>query len=267
MAEYAGIDISKWQYPVDYDALKNGRILGNKIKFVMIRISYGTSLDIHALEHIRGCLKAGLYVGLYLYSIAKNAAQARAEAEWLLATIKANKLDGKISYPIAYDLEEEWQIKLGKTVCTAMCKAFMDVIAAANYQPMLYTNVNWICCHLNYDQLRSYPLWLAAYISEDKIRNKYGINNQVMWQHSVAGHRYYDTLRVGAVPGVIGQCDCNVAYEGLAANIRKAGRNKLKADEKIRITAAKTVSRNEFSDTCRALASDGFTIIDSEVIK
>lgn len=265
MAKYAGIDISKWQ-SVDYKALADGKILGHKVKFVMIRIGYGTSLDIHALEHIRGCLSAGLYVGLYLYSVAKNPAQAKAEAEWLLSVIKTYKLDGKITYPIAYDLEESWQIKLGKTVCTLMCRAFMDTIAAANYQPMLYTNVNWICCHLDYDELRDYPLWLAAYISEDKIRNKYGITNQVMWQHSVAGNKYYDNLKVGSVPGITGECDCNWAYEGLAANIRKTGKNKLKSENKVRITAVKTVDRESVTSVCRVLTADGFSIIRTEVI-
>ena len=79
----------------------------------------------------------------------------------------------------------------------------MDTIAAYNYQPMLYTNINWICCHLNYDQLKDYPLWLAAYLSEASVK-KY-IDKYDMWQHSVAGHKYYDIQKVGAVPGITGQ--------------------------------------------------------------
>lgn len=55
-------------------------------------------------------------MGIYLFSTAKNSAQAKAEAEWLISVIKANKLDGKITYPIAYNLEQESQYKLGKTV-------------------------------------------------------------------------------------------------------------------------------------------------------
>ena len=266
MSSYSGIDISVYQHPVDYAAVKSGEILGKKIKYVMIRIGYGTSLDIHALEHIRGCIRAGLYVGLYLYSTAKNAIEAKREAEWVLSVIKANNLDSKITYPIAYDLEENWQMTLGKTICTDMCKAFMDTIAAANYQPMLYTNVNWICCHLNYDKLKDYPLWLAGYISENAIRNKYGINNHVMWQHSVAGHPYYDNLKIGFVPGVKGQCDCDIAYEGIAAKIRKAGKNKFKSAQKVKITAAKTVSSNEVTSMCQKLSADGFKIINTEVM-
>lgn len=116
MANYAGIDISYCQPNVDYAELKAGRILGYPVKFVMVRAAYGTSIDKYFLQHVRGCLAAGIHVGIYLFSTAKNSAQAKAEAEWLISVIKANKLDGKITYPIAYDLEQESQYKLGKTV-------------------------------------------------------------------------------------------------------------------------------------------------------
>ena len=233
MAKYAGIDISYCQPDVDYSALKSGKILGYPVKFVMVRAAYGTSMDKYFLQHVRGCLAAGLYVGVYLFSTAKNTAQAKAEAEWLISTIKANKLDGKITYPIAYDLEMESQYKLGKTVCTAMCKAFMDTIAA-----------------------------LAAYISEAKVK-KY-ITKYDMWQHSVAGHKYYDAQGVGAVPGIIGQCDCNWGYTGFAAQIRKEGKNKL-PNQKYRVTATKVVTKSELPATTGPLNAMGFTVKTEEV--
>lgn len=264
MAQYAGVDISYCQPDVDYNALKNGSILGYKVKFAMLRISYGKTLDVRFKQHLNGCLKAGIYVGVYLFSTARSVAQAKAEAEWLIATIKALKLDGKIKYPVAYDLEMESQYTLGKTVCTAMCKAFMDTIAAANYQPMLYTNINWICCHLNYNELKDYPLWLAAYLSEAKVR-KY-VTNYVMWQYGVAGHPTYDTQRVGAVPGIIGQCDVDWCYEGLAAKIVKQGKNKLIPEKKYRITAVRTVHGSEVEQTCKTLSEDGFSIVSQTEI-
>ncbi len=262
MAKYAGIDISAWQTDVDYSALKAGKILGYPVKFVMIRAAYGTSMDKCFLQHVRGCLAAGIHIGVYLFSTAKSAAQAKAEAEWLISAIKANKLDGKITYPVAYDLETESQYKLGKTVCTAMCKAFMDTIAAHNYQPMLYTNVNWICCHLNYADLKDYPLWLAAYISESKVK-KY-VDKYDMWQHSVAGHRYYDIQRVGAVPGVEGQCDCNWGYKGFAAQIRKEGKNKLPVTQ-YRVTGTKIVTKACLAATEGPLKTMGFTVKTDEL--
>lgn len=171
-------------------------------------------------------------------------------------------MDGKITYPIAYDLEEESQYRLGKTVCTAMCKAFLDTIASHNYQPMLYTNINWICNHLNYDDLMDYPLWLAAYISEAKVK-KY-VSKYDMWQHSVAGHRYYDVHGVGKVPGVIGQCDCNWAYIGFAAKIRKESKNNL-PEQKCIVTATKIVMKADLSYTTDSLNAMGFTTTIKEI--
>ena len=143
-----------------------------------------------------------------------------------------------------------------------MCKAFMDTIAAYNYQPMLYTNINWICCHLNYDQLKDYPLWLAAYLSEASVK-KY-IDKYDMWQHSVAGHKYYDIQKVGAVPGITGQCDCNWAYKGFAAQIRKQSKNKL-PENKYRITGTKTVPEADLDKAKAQLIAMGFEVKTEEL--
>ena len=75
------------------------------------------------------------------------------------------------------------------------------------------------------------------HISESKVR-KY-ITKYDMWQHSVAGHKYYDVQGVSAVPGIAGQCDCNWAYKGFAAQIRKNGKNIL--PKKVTVTASVVV--------------------------
>ena len=46
MAEYAGVDISRWNTAVDYPALKNAQLKGKTVKFAMLRFSYGKSRDI-----------------------------------------------------------------------------------------------------------------------------------------------------------------------------------------------------------------------------
>ena len=45
MAKYAGIDLSRWNGAVDFKKLKSGKILGSPVKFVMLRLGYGTKLD------------------------------------------------------------------------------------------------------------------------------------------------------------------------------------------------------------------------------
>lgn len=228
----AGVDISAHNREVDFKQLKSGKIKGLQIKFVMIRLSVNKSVDAKAIKNIYSALEAGLEVGVYHYSYAKNPAEAKAEAELVLKTIKDNKLDGKLSLPIAFDIEENEVFALGKEKCTAICKAFMDTISAANYQPMLYTFAAAYNTFLNKEELKSYSLWIAGFISENTLNNKFGIKNYSIWQFSVAGNPNYDIEVIGSVSGVKGQCDCNYLCEDLPAKIKAEGKNGFSPENK-----------------------------------
>ena len=263
MAKYAGVDLSYVQSKVDYSALAKGTILGCRVRFAMIRIGYSTTMDRLALKHIAGCKAAGIHVGLYLYSRAKTEKEAIAEANFVLKAIKDNNLDGCITYPIAFDVEEMDVLNLGKAKVTAICKAFLDTIEAANYQSMLYLCANSVVNHVDIKALRNYWLWVAAYIKEERLKSVFNITNPIMWQHSVAGHKAYDTYSVGSVPGVTGQCDCNWAYSGLAAAIKKAGKNHF--IKKIKVTATKTVKASDVVALKQEFKTRGFTVTTKEV--
>ena len=223
--KYAGVDISAYNREVDFKQLKAGKLKELPIKFVMIRLSVNKSVDARAISNINAALEAGLEVGVYHYSYAKNPDEAKAEADLVLKTIKDNKLDGKLTLPVAFDIEENEVFKLGKDKCTAICKAFLETIAAANYQPMLYTFAAAYNNFLNKNELKDYPLWIAGYISERALRNTFGIKDYAMWQFGVAGNPSYDIEIIGSVPGVPGQCDCDYLYEDLSAKIKAEGKN------------------------------------------
>ena len=263
MAKYAGVDLSYVQSKVDYKALAAGMLLGYKVRFAMIRIGYSTTMDRLALKHIAGCKAAGIHVGLYLYSRAKTEKEATAEANFVLKAIKDNNLDGCITYPIAFDVEEMDVLNLGKAKVTAICKAFLDTIEAANYQSMLYLCANSVVNHVDIKALSNYWLWVAAYIKEERLKSVFNIIKPTMWQHSVAGHKAYDTYSVGSIPGVTGQCDCNWAYSGLAAAIKKAGKNHF--IKKIKVTATKTVKESDVVALKQEFKTRGFTVTTKEV--
>lgn len=263
MAKYAGVDLSYVQSKVDYEALASGNILGYKVRFAMIRIGYSTTLDRLALKHIAGCKAAGIHVGLYLYSYATTEKEAIAEANFVLKAIRDNNLDGCITYPIAFDVEEERTLKLGKAKVTAICKAFLDTIEAANYQSMLYLCANSVVNHVDINALSKYWLWVAAYIKKERLKSAFNITNPTMWQHSVAGHKAYDTYSVGSVPGVAGQCDCNWAYSGLAAAIKKSGKNHF--IKQVKLTATKTVKAADVAALKQEFKTRGFTVTTKEV--
>lgn len=223
--KYAGIDVSTYQKTIDFNAVKTGKFKGVPITFAMIRLSVNRSIDTRAIDNINNALKAGLNVGVYHYSYAKTPDDAKAEAELVLKTIKNNGFDGKLTLPVAFDIEEGSILRLGKDKCTAIAKAFMDTIAAANYQPMIYTYAAAYNSKFDANALKDYPLWIAGYISENALRNKFGVKNYVMWQFGIAGDSRYDIECIGKVPGVKGKCDCDYLYEDLPAKIKAEGKN------------------------------------------
>ena len=224
--KYAGIDVSAYQKDVDFNAVKAGKLKDIPISFVFIRVSAGKGIDSAAVRNINAAIEAGLDVGVYHYSTARNKADAKAEAESVLKFIRANDFDGKITLPVVMDFEENEVLKLGKDVCTDIVTEFLNTIAAANYQPMLYTYAAAYNSFLHKDKLKEYPLWIAGYIAENALNNKFGITDYAVWQFGVAGHPDYDVQIIGKVDGVKGQCDCDYMYEDLTEKIKIEGKNK-----------------------------------------
>lgn len=222
---YAGVDISAWNGEVDFIQLKAGKLKDIPISFVMIRLGVGKNIDTRAIRNINSALDAGLDVGVYHYTTARTPDEARYEAELVLRTIKDNGFDGKLTLPIAFDIEENEILGLGKEVCTAIVKSFMQTVADENYQPMFYTYAAAYNNNFYKDELKAYPLWIAAYISEKLLNNTFGITDYAMWQFGVAGNPDYDLQMIGKVPGVTGQCDVDYMYENLPAKIKAEGKN------------------------------------------
>ncbi len=221
MAEFAGVDISKWNTGIDYNALKSGGINGTPTEFAMIRFSYGTSLDGKFDEHYNGCKAAGIKVGAYHWLRAKNLTEARAEAKWLV-----DKLSGyRLEYPIALDFEDSGllALKLSKERYTALITTFMDILEKADIYVMLYTNPNILENYLSESIRRKYDLWLAHWIEVPK---QYG---QKMWQYAALGTAYdvakgYAT-KAGSVAGTTGPVDVNISYVDYATKIKALGKN------------------------------------------
>lgn len=254
--KYAGVDLSYANDDVDYSALKAGKIKGYRVKFAMLRLGHGTTKDKLFDKHYNGCKAAGIRVGVYHWTYASTPVEARKEAVWAI-----NELAGyKIDYPVAMDFEDEsiFVRGLSKARYTAVCRAYLDTLCAANYYPMLYCNPNIIENHLDLKSL-PYDLWLAQYTSEGYQRD-FG---QGMWQFTVAGSPTLDYGEVGAVAGVKGQCDCDWAYVGYAAKIKELGLNKPAA--RYRVTGTKTVDKDGLNEAKGQLKALGFEVKEEKI--
>lgn len=154
------IDVSYCQTGVDYTKVKN-----SGIDAVIIRAGFGKEIyqkDSEFETHYRNAKKAGLAVGVYWYSYAYSVAEAKQEAKVCLACIKGKTLE----LPVYYDLEESGQTRLGMSALTNIAIAFCDAIKSGGYRAGVYSNLNWLNNHLDYERLRSkYSIWLAQWSS------------------------------------------------------------------------------------------------------
>ncbi len=187
------IDVSTWNGNIDWD-----KVYKSGIRYAMIRSSFGVEnpnqIDNKFVRNITNAVRAGVKCGVYHYSYAKSAAEAKKEAEFCLKTIKGYKID----LPVAFDIEDSSQTGLDRRVCTDMVIAFCDKIKSAGYRPMLYCNPNWLQNYLYKDELlKKYDIWLA----------NWGVSSPsydcAIWQYSESG----------SVPGVSGSVDMNWIYK------------------------------------------------------
>ena len=187
------IDVSTWNGNIDWN-----KVYKSGVRYAMIRSSFGVEnpnqVDNKFVRNITNAQRAGVKCGIYHYSYARSATEAKKEADFCLKTIKNYKID----LPVAFDIEDSSQTHFGKDTLTSIVIAFCDRIKSAGYRPMLYCNPNWLCNYLHKDKLiNKYDIWLA----------NWGVSapsyNCAIWQYS----------ENGSVPGISGSVDMNWIFK------------------------------------------------------
>ena len=187
-----GIDVSKWQANINWQAVKQ-----DGIQFAFVRLGASgkdQNLDPYFEKNMKEAKQAGIPVGVYYYSKATTVDMAIKEAQFTINHMKGYL----VSYPVVIDVEDTVQQNLGKNNLAKIIKAFCDEIRAAGYTPMLYTNENWYRNYINMNMLAGEELWVARYNYYYDTAIPRGI-----WQSS-------STSRVN---GVSGNVDINFGYK------------------------------------------------------
>lgn len=201
---YLGVDISRYQKEVDFEALKS-----DGIEFVMIRVGargYKTGeiqLDEYFEENIRKASEAGLDIGLYFFSQAVTQEEAVEEAQLVLDNIK----EYEILYPIAYDMEfienDTARVEtLTRDERTEIAAAFLNHINGAGYTPMLYGDTEWLVKRIDVAKFNASCIWLAEEADIPKYPYRYE-----MWQYTTQGQ----------VRGINGFVDLNISFVDYSA--------------------------------------------------
>lgn len=172
-----GIDVSWWQSKGKANpatcvqsALDWKKVHQAGVDFAFVRVGSRDTTD-HSIyedtcanDHITKASAAGLKVGLYLFSQARTAKEAKEEANFILQKIKAYGWD--ITMPLVIDREPGRGLKSGrlsKTAETAVCQAFVDTVTAAGYRACVYASYSWIHDYIDTGKLKNCSFWIARY--------------------------------------------------------------------------------------------------------
>ena len=189
-----GLDISKWQGDVDFNALKEAGV-----EFVIIRVGTSSGINGENLvdskfeQNINGANKAGIPVGIYFYSYANSEDRAISDALWVVEQIK----DYKVDLPIAFDWEN-WsfynEFNLSFFGLSSMADSFVKTLRDAGYEGMLYSSKNYL------EDIwfkGDYPVWLAHYTTKTNYEGDY---------------EFWQLCNNGRVAGINGDVDINIRY-------------------------------------------------------
>lgn len=188
---YFGVDVSYFQGDIDWEAA------AERIDFAIIRCGYAGNREKYDDEkweyNVSECVRLGIPYGVYIYSYAKNTADAADEAAHVLRLLEGHMPD----LPVYYDIEDRTSIgNLSDAKLLEVVETFCDTIADAGFVPGVYADMSMWTNRLTSSAYDSYEKWIAWFTKQDAFR----LGNFGMWQ--------YGTFE--GIPGMEGPVDMNI---------------------------------------------------------
>ena len=201
----SGIDVSRYQGNIDWQAVAD-----DGVDFAFIRVAYRgyetgrLQEDAYFRRNIEEAQKAGIRVGVYIYSQAVTEDEAREEAAYLIHRIAGYQMD----LPLVFDYEfagansrlrNAYDNKtLNAEKGTDICLAFCRYVESFGYDSIVYANKSMLNQQLNADRLeKETEIWLANYTTNTSYSGKFQY-----WQYTSSGQ----------VDGIQTKVDCNFAF-------------------------------------------------------
>lgn len=237
------IDVSKHNGVIDWKKVKADGVDG-----VIIRAGYGkyaSQIDIKFEQNYAGARAAGLKVGAYWYSYAKNYNEAKQEADVCLQILKGREFD----FPIYYDMEEKTHVALSKSLCDAMATAFCEKIEKAGYWAGIYSFDSFFASNWSASMPKRFAAWVARVPSNDN-----GVNIVKPKSCTIYGiHQYSWKGKINGISGDVDLNNCTIDYPTLI--------NKTKV-KKVDITATiKGITEAKAAEIRKACEALGMTVI------
>lgn len=228
-----GIDISYYQGDIDFNLLKK-----NGVEFVIIREGYRNTVDPKFFGYVNQAIAAKLPIlGVYHFSYALNAAEAKEEAKFCISNMKKAGLgkDVMVFYDFEYDTvtkAAQKGVTLGVSECNNHTIAFCEEVKALGFVPGVYTNLDYYKNWYSKDTLKKYKIWLADYSG--------GPDFDCLVQ------QYSST---GKVPGINGNVDLDYYY---GSDFKMEGKNMRSRSEVVKLVTS-WIGKNEADGTYRSI--------------
>lgn len=200
---YLGIDVSVYNGIINVKKIRDAGY-----KRIIIRAGYGkNNIDQKFVSNAEACVNLSEPSGIYWFSYGYTEEMAASEANYAIA--QAKKYWSKC--PVAFDLEYDTVsyarkkgVEITKTLATKMAIAFLKVVTAAGYIPVLYTNKDYAQRYFDIAAIKAALgtdvfIWYARYTSNLSAEEKSMAN---IWQKSSSGK----------VPGISGNVDIDEFY-------------------------------------------------------
>ncbi len=195
-----GIDVSRYQFTIDWEAVKEMQDKQVKIGFAFIKATEGLGrVDASFRQNWFRARQAKVPRGAYHFFISSKS--GKAQAENFISTVSLAKGD----LPPVLDIETANGASVAEV--QQRVRDWLQMIEKYyKVKPIIYTNIDFYENFLDgaFDQ---YPLWIAHYLVKDKPRIK---RSWSFWQHNEAGR----------VNGISALVDFNV-FNGDSAAFRK----------------------------------------------
>jgi lysozyme len=188
--EIHGIDVSRYQSTIAWEAVKEMKVKNIQLGFAFMKATEGNDLvDPFFKRNWKKAKSAGLTRGAYHFFNPKKDGKAQAQNFFEHVKLESGDLPPVLDIEKAFGMSEaKLQVEI---------KKWLDAMEAAyGVKPIIYTYVTFYEKYLkgNFDD---YPLWIAHYYQADNPRIS---RHWHFWQHSEEGR----------VNGIIAKVDFNV---------------------------------------------------------
>jgi lysozyme len=197
--EIHGIDVSKYQRQISWEAVRGMEVQGVRLHFAFIKATEGlTSTDPFFRRNWRKAKGAGMVRGAYHFFIASR--DGKRQAEHFIDEVSLRPGD----LPPVLDVEQAFGMSSAQI--RKEVSRWLDVVEQYyGVRPIIYTNVDFYEKHLQ-GSFDDYPLWVAHYLQPNRPRIR---RSWSFWQHS----------EKGKVNGILSLVDFNV-FNGDSADFR-----------------------------------------------